>query len=514
MNNHVGIQPEQAFSYWKSRLLKYKKAYTEIEKIYSPPDSLLSPEFSSAYLEDRIDCAYERDMSLLARFIIERDGRFNCLPLMLYILEKGYATFPHFLDEQRRPDINSSACISVVHAGGAYIAYLFQRPNEEINSLMFGGTYGMILATSTIAPNQSKINWFGEEDQGPRSLQPQCEAVQKLNDYIVSNREPLLRFLAYSQYSSLPPVCLVAHYNSLGHYIWNELPLVALVNHLPEPLCIGVGEYDFADIFSIGSSSATEMLTTLEMNGVHSALSEKHIFISPRPLIVLKDVFGIGHQAVKSKIYKHLDKCPCPNGALSSHIEIARDNIVVVIGLRIVGARRFRSTPQLVSIIDSVFSELGLNAYYYFDGFSSLPQRPSKNNLPSTTEGSAVSGLLSDLPESIRSKCLPYQVPTLAEKRKLLNSTICGFFPIGSSAIFQGWLTNIPAYYFDDGRYTNQFVEQDYLCNSHKNNCQFLDPSLFAPCEDAEGFLIHNENSLKAFIFAEMTKIFDSANLT
>lgn len=500
MQPESNIDPSPALDYWRRGLSTYQGAYETIQAAFTPSEHLFSKDYALKYVNQRTDSSYPRDMTLLTTHLVGRDQAFNCLPLMLYILEKGHATFPSCLDKEGRTALHSSACISINHAGGPHIAYVFKRSNQELNSLIFGGVYGMILATCSTTPMGSKVRWFGDEKQGPRSLPSQIEAVEKLASHLLANIGNMITHVSSRQYSSLAPLCLAGHYNSLGHYIWNELPLLGLIDCLPRALNIAIGEHDFANIHDSDNKSPKSILSRVEMNGVHGSLSADHVYTSSRPLLILKDIFALGKPNIKDSINSHLAKLANPDGILSKHIQIAEQTFVVAIGLRITGRRSFASTSELIQILDTISTRMNINISFYLDGFSQPPERPYKSTNVESSEQAAVNDLLASLPESVRDKCLPYVTPTLADKRLLLNKCFCGFFPIGSSAIFQGWLTDIPAFYYDDGRYFNQFIEQDYICNSIKKNCFFMRPSLFAPDTNEDGFRIDNHEAVAEYL--------------
>ena len=506
MNHSFGYDAGQAFAWWSDRLSSYRSTCDQLKRAFTPDEHLFSKEFASSYVDQRTDQSYSRDMSLLTPHLVQRDVDFNCYPLMLYILEHGFATFPECLDEAGRPELHSSVCLSIINPGGPHIAYLFKRSEHELNSLIFGGAYGMLLAKCSITPQGATVQWFGNESQGPRSLSTQHDAVEKLVNHLFQCRGRLIEYVGSCQYSSLPPLCLCGHYASLGHYIWNELPLIGLLEHFPSPLHIAIGEHDFADIYQSSNRSPKVVLTRVEMNGISHALNEDHVYTSSRPLIILKDVFAIGKSFIKKAVTKHLENISCSDGILSEYIDISRHSLVVSIGLRITGRRRFNSISELMQILDSIFTDRDLSVKYYLDGYTALPARPSKTITPFPSEQIAVQELMLSLPKDISDKCLPYVVPALADKWQLFNHAFCGFYPIGSGSSIPGWITDMPTFYFDDGRFYNQNIDQDFICNSLKTQNYAINPNLFKDNEDGS-FSIASHDGLREYLDMHISEL-------
>jgi hypothetical protein len=517
VNQSFGHDLIPAVAWWKSQLTNYKPAFDQFEKAYLPDSRLTSKEFALRYVNQRTDNNYPRDMTLLPPYLMQRDVNFNCLPLMFYILEKGYATFPSCLDVDRRPDLHSSVCLSICHQGGPYIAYVFKRSEQELNSLVFGGVYGMILAKCIIKPEEASVQWFGAEAaegvkaQGPRILKDHHYVVEKMANYLLQAREKLIEHVSACQFSDLPPLCLVGHYKNIGHYIWNELALIGLLDHLPLPLHIAVGEYDFADFYFSKTNSVKVILTRVQMNGVFRSLNQDHVYISPQPLIILKDIFALGKKYVKDAVKAHLDIIASPSGNLSDYIQLAEKSMIVVIGLRLQAFRRFNSTSEFMQILDSIFVQHQLDIFYYLDGYSIRPSRPYKSTNNLTPEHASVKELLRSLPEAVMHKCLPYVVPTIADKRQLFNRSLCGFYPIGSGLLLPGWLTELTTFSFDGGKLFHQLAEQDFICNSAKDNCFFLKPSFFKT-EDDNSFSIADASALKEYLEIHIADLLKARN--
>ncbi len=502
ISHELGLDPRAAFDFWKNELILYKEAYAAFKKSFEPEEYILSKEFAKSYIIQRgvnisyvIDGLYGEDISRLPAFLVQRDVAFNCFPLVLSILEKGFATYPSCLDEQNRSLLTSSACAIIIN-GGPHIAYLFKRSDSEINSIIFGGCYGMILATCTIKSSRAKIRWFGSETDGPRSLQAQIDSVEKLARQILAQQSSIAREISRHKPSRLPPLCLVGHFNSLGHYIWNELPLLSIVDKLPKPLHVAVGDYDFANFLHSHNSAAKFSLGCTDISDIAHSLVDEQVHLSLRPLVILKDIFSIGKQETKAVIHQHLDRLADGTGAAKSAI----NHLTIAIGLRITGARRFLSTVDLIRLIDSIFDDKNLQPSYYLDGYTMMPARPGFNSSASALEASAVEALIGGIPAPISDRIIPYRIPTMADKRIILESCLCGFFPIGSSAILQGWLTSIPAFYFDDGRYYKEFVQQDYVCNHLKDSCYFIEPRLFCSDPAKDGYGISDSLALRDYL--------------
>jgi hypothetical protein len=502
ITHEFGLDPHGAFHFWRNELSSFEEAYAVLKKSNDPDECLFSKEFAETYTKQRevnisyaCDGLYGNDLSRLPALLVQRDAAFNCFPLVLSILEKGFATYPSCLDEHNRPPIASSICACTIN-GGPHIAYLFKRSESEINSIIFGGYYGMILATCTIKSGSARIRWFGSEIDGPRSLQSQIDAVEKLAQQILDQHISIVRQISRHRLSSLPPLCLVGHFNSIGHYIWNELPLLSIVDQFPKPLHIAVGEYDFANLLESVNSASKCYLGRTEINGIAHSLADDHVYYSLRPLVILKDIFSLGKQETKAVIHEHLDRLADNNSFARTTI----NRLTVAIGLRITGARQFLSTVELIKLIDSVFEEISLQPSYYLDGYTLMPPHPSFNLSTSSLEAIAVEGLIGKIPARILDRVIPYTNPTMADKRIVLEACLCGFYPIGSSAIFQGWLTSIPAFYFDDGRYYKEFVQQDYLCNYLKNSCYFIEPNLFCADPAKDGYCIGDSFALRNYL--------------
>ncbi len=503
ITHEFGLDPHDAFESWRNGLIFPEDTYVDLKKTFEPDECILSKEFSDSYIKQRgVSLAYVSgdDLFRLPAFLVQRDVTYNCFPLVLNILEKGFATYPSCLDEHNRPPITSSICACSIHHGGPYIAYLFKRSESEINSIILGGPYGMILATCTFEFGSTKIRWFGGEMDGPRSLQSHIEAVEKLAQQILVQQTSIAKQIEKFRLSTLPPLCLVGHFGNIGHYLWNELPLLGIIDKLPKTLHIAVGEYDFANIFESVNSATKWYLGRTEINGIAHSLAEDHVHFSLRSLVVLKDIFALGKPETKAIIHEHLRRLEGNNWNTNTTIK----PITVVIGLRVTGARQFFSTAELIMLIDSVFDEKDIQPSYYLDGYTLMPPHPSLNLSPPPSEAIAVEELLRSIPNQISDRIIPYTNPAMADKRVVLDACFCGFFPIGSSAIFQGWLTNLPAFYFDDGRYYREFVQQDYICNYLKTSCYFIEPNLFCADPSSDGYCIGDSVALRSYLKSKL----------
>ena len=503
ITHDFGLDPHDAFDFWRNGLILYEDTYVDLIKINQPEECILSKDFAESYITQRginisyvSDDLYGDDLSRLPAFLVQRDVAFNGFPLVLSILEKGFATYPSCLDEHNRPPITSSICACTIHHGGPYIAYLFKRSESEINSIILGGPYGMILATCTFEFGSAKILWFGGEIDGPRSLQSHIDAVEKLAQQILVQQTSIAKQIEKYRLSTLPPLCLVGHFGNIGHYLWNELPLLGIIDKLPKTLHIAVGEYDFANIFESVNSATKCYLGRTELNGIAHSLAEDHVHFSLRPLVILKDIFALGKQETKAIIHEHLRRLEGNNWNTNTVIS----PLTVAIGLRVTGARQFFSTAELIMLIDSVFDEKGLQPSYCLDGYTLMPPHPGFSLSTSPLEAIAVEELLRKIPTPLSDRLIPYTNPSMEEKRTVLDACFCGFFPIGSSAIFQGWLTDVPAFYFDDGRYYKEFVQQDYICNYLKNSCHFIEPSHFCSDPVKDGYCIGDSIALRNYL--------------
>ena len=502
ITHEFGLDPRAAFDFWRNELATHKEAYSALGNLYRPDQCISSAEFARAYVKQRgVNMSYVgeapnwEDLSRLPAFWAQKYLAYNCFPLVLSILEKGFATYPSCLDELNRGALASSSCAYIIN-GSPCIAYLFERSKNELNSIICGGPYGMILATCTIKSGSAKIRWFGGEMDGPRSLQSHIDEVELFARQLLGQRANVARHLSRHQLSSLPPLCLFGNYNSMGHYIWNELPLLSNADKLPQSLHIAVGEFDFANLMKSHNSATKCFLDPAEITDITHSLAHDQVHLSARALVILSDIFSIGKQETKAVIHEHLDRLAATNTAAKTTI----NRLTVAIGLRITGSRQFLSTVKLIELIDSVFEDRNLQPFYYLDGYTKLPARPGFISSPSPSEAIAVKGITKSIPASILDRIIPYTIPTMADKRIILESCLCGFFPIGSSAIFQGWLTSIPAFYFDDGRYYNEFVQQDYICNYLKNSCYFIDPSLFCADPARDGYGIADSLALRDYL--------------
>jgi hypothetical protein len=476
-----------AIEFWQTNLCIYKDAFDKIKSLYEPPPSLSLSETSQKFRQSRIGdivdsgnpkySRWHRDLSFLPQAMFNRCGIYNPLPLCLYILEHKYATLPSCLDPYNRQALNSSLCISInVNCGGEHIAYIFRRSDLEIQALMFGGILGVLTAVVTVNPDETILHWFGSDAHEPHGCHLNTPPIRKLVSYLESHVTFLTQYIRKSPISVPEPLCLVGYYESVGHYIYNELPTLAILKTLPSPISVATGDFDYCNIHYADSHHKFQALSCMEMHGISPNPIDSSIYFSPRPLVLFKDEFSIGNPDVKKIVVDHLRRVSNPFGVLSSHLEEADNSLVVILGIRESVRRQFKSFGSFLEMIDNVFAAYALKPLYYLDGLSAPPRSLSSGPLQ-VDDGLGLQKLIESIPEHIRCRLMDYVIPCLEDKFLIYEKAFCGFFQWGSGSMFPTYFTSLPTFCY--GHFDYNVVSLEYINNSERDHLHFLDPTFF-----------------------------------
>jgi hypothetical protein len=482
-----------AIEFWQSSLRDYKSAYEKISKIYEPLSSLSLGETSQRFRQSRIgdivdsgkprDARWHRDLSFLPQAMFNRCGIYSPLPLCLYVLEHKCATLPSCLDPYKREPLSSSLCISInVNCGGEHIAYIFRRSDSEIQALMFGGILGVLTAVVTVSLDETILHWFGSKTHEPYECHLNTPPIKKLISYLESQATHLSQYIRKNPISIREPLCLVGYYDSVGHYIYNELPTLAILKTLPFPISVATGDFDYCNINYFNSQHKFQALSCMEMHGISPNPNDSYIYFSPRPLVLFKDEFSIGNPDVKKIVIDHLREISNPHGVLSAHLVEAENSLVVILGIRESVRRQFVSFGSFIEMIDNIFAAYALKPLYYLDGLSAPPRSLSSGPLQ-LDDGLGLQKLINSIPEHIRPRLMDYVIPSLEDKLLIYERGFCGFFQWGSGSMFPTYFSSLPTFCYGHSDYN--VVSLEYINNSQRDHIHFLDPTFFEPTNES-----------------------------
>ncbi|XZN90149.1 MAG: FkbM family methyltransferase [Microcoleus sp.] len=268
------------------------------------------------------------------------------------------------------------------------------------------------------------------------------KTINKLKSYMVSYFQPVKSYILNTH--SKPLVNQIGLFFNIGHYVWNELGGICIINH-HEPMqkvvnnfLIGAGDYFGAmDIFP-------EIIHTNNVIQVKDAFDAFKAIVNNNYL-ALRIVGSYMKQELIHKIIQvSLTKCS-PN--FLEQVKAAKEKCFPIIGLQFrTGSRVWSSQVEgLANIVNKLYEEFP-NLGVVFDGWSSIPGQEYSSDVTSVNiqRDKAVEEQIKNL--------IPSGIPIYSAIGATTYETVIwwhqaidtGIEPLSGGLLFSSWIADKP----------------------------------------------------------------------
>ena len=268
------------------------------------------------------------------------------------------------------------------------------------------------------------------------------ETINKLKSYMVSYCQPVKSYILNTH--SKPLVNQIGLFFNIGHYVWNELSGIDIINHndlmqkVVNIFLIGAGDYFGAmEIFP-------EIIHTNNVIQVKDAFDAFKAIVNNNYL-ALRIVGSYMKQELIDKIIQvSLTKCS-PN--FLEQVKAAKQKCFPIIGIQFrTGSRVWSSQVEgLANIINKLYEEFS-NLGVVFDGWSSIPGQEYSLDVTSVNiqRDKAVEEQIKNL--------IPSGIPTYSAIGATTYETViwwhqaidAGIEPLSGGLLFSSWIADKP----------------------------------------------------------------------
>ena len=315
-------------------------------------------------------------------------------------------------------------------------AFCYRFVGEKVFYLIIGGMGNE--KTAIYIPEIEKIIVFVAAIQTAKL----DEAINKLKSFIVSYYQPVKSYILNTHLK--PLVNVIGLYFNIGHYVWNELGGIDVIQHHPQiqkvvdKFLIGSGEYFSArDIFP-------EVLHNNNVIQVKAVLDAFKTIVDNKYL-ALRIVGSYMKQELINKIIQ-VSRTKCSPGFLEQ-VKEAKQKYFPIIGIQFRTSNRvwLSQVEGLANIIKKLYEEFE-NLGIVFDGWSSIPGQEYSSDVTSVNidRDRAVEEQIKNL--------IPSSIPTYSAIGATTYETViwwheaidAGIEPLSGGLLFSSWIADKP----------------------------------------------------------------------
>lgn len=315
-------------------------------------------------------------------------------------------------------------------------AFCYRFVGEKVFYLIIGGLGNE--KTAIYIPGIEKIIVFVAAIQTAKL----DETINKLKSFIVSYYQPVKSYILNTHLK--PLVNVIGLYFNIGHYVWNELGGIDIIQHhdqiqkVVEKFLIGSGDYFSArDIFP----EVLQNNNVIQVKAVFDAFKT----IVDNKYLALRVVGSYMKQELINKIIQ-VSRTKCSPGFLEQ-VKEAKQKCFPIIGIQFRTSNRvwLSQVEGLANIIKKLYEEFK-NLGIVFDGWSSIPGQEYSSDVTSVNidRDRAVEEQIKNL--------IPSSIPTYSAIGATTYETVIwwhqaidgGIEPLSGGLLFSSWIADKP----------------------------------------------------------------------